>query len=223
MSKLLKNEVVKIEDGWIHGFCTYDDGMRIPYMKMEETTHKEKFWFLQSSSDIFSRYGWKIDAQKIDALLALFNHDIVALTYYLYAASNENSIDLVVNILLGPVAEWKKNHSVDQTTIPIDALELKDFVLMVQSDSFINSKYKDAMLCVLDGESLTDIRNNSSYWAADTDELKELISTIIQENADKIKSDNHEKMINWLTGQVMKASKGKANPTDVKLTIQEML
>jgi Asp-tRNA(Asn)/Glu-tRNA(Gln) amidotransferase B subunit len=223
MSTLLSDEIVKIDDMWIHGLKIYNDGSQIPYMKMTDDAHRAAFWFLESPSDIFNHYGWKIDNQKADALLVLFDHDIVELTYYLYSAANEISIDMVVNVLIGPIAEWKKIHSAEQKKLPINSLELKEFVLMTTNDSFIKSKYKDAMLRILDGESLEDIKSDESYWSAGEDELKELVLAVVREHTDKIKSDNHEKMTNWLTGQVMKASKGKADPTKVKSIIMEML
>ena len=52
------------------------------------------------------------------------------------------------------------------------------------------------------------------FEPADTDAIESIIDEVISANPEKvaeIKAGN-EKLLNFLTGQVMKASKGKANP-----------
>ena len=52
------------------------------------------------------------------------------------------------------------------------------------------------------------------FEPADSGEIESMVDEVISNNPDKIAEikGGNEKLINWLTGQVMKLSKGKANP-----------
>ena len=52
------------------------------------------------------------------------------------------------------------------------------------------------------------------FEPADSGEIESMVDEVISHNPDKIAEikGGNEKLINWLTGQVMKLSKGKANP-----------
>ena len=63
------------------------------------------------------------------------------------------------------------------------------------------------------------------FEPADTDEVDALIDEAISTNPDKVAEiqGGNDKLVNWLTGQVMKASKGKANPKQVTDAIRGKL
>ena len=52
-----------------------------------------------------------------------------------------------------------------------------------------------------------------------------IIDEVIAGNPDKVEEikGGNDKLVNWLTGQVMKASKGKANPKAVTDALREKL
>ena len=52
------------------------------------------------------------------------------------------------------------------------------------------------------------------FEPADNDTIEEIINEVISTNPDKVSEirNGNEKLLNFLTGQVMKASRGKANP-----------
>jgi aspartyl-tRNA(Asn)/glutamyl-tRNA(Gln) amidotransferase subunit B len=59
------------------------------------------------------------------------------------------------------------------------------------------------------------------FEPADDSAIELIIDDIIAANPDKVAeiTGGNPKMLNWLTGQVMKASKGKANPKMVTDTL----
>ena len=63
------------------------------------------------------------------------------------------------------------------------------------------------------------------FEPADTGEMDALIDEAISANPDKVAEiqGGNEKLVNWLTGQVMKSSKGKANPKQVTDSIRAKL
>ena len=54
---------------------------------------------------------------------------------------------------------------------------------------------------------------------------KAIVDEAIAANPDKVSEiqGGNQKLVNWLTGQVMKASKGKANPKQVTDSIRAKL
>lgn len=222
--KIISDEIVEVSRDWTHGIRTYEDGTKIPYMKMNTSAYERNFWFLQPPQKIIDHYGWKISDQKINAMLSLFDDNIIDLIYYLYAAAiNTPHIDLVVKLLIGPVAEWTSTKNIAFKSSVLMPNELREFISVVTEAEFISSKYKQAMIEYLDGATLDSIRNNKAFWQGDNDDLNAVVSKVISDNQDKIVSDNRDKMINWLTGQVMKATKGQADPVVVKSIIDKTI
>ena len=64
------------------------------------------------------------------------------------------------------------------------------------------------------GRSPEEIAKELGFEPADEGEIDAIIDEVIAGNPDKVEEikGGNEKLVNWLTGQVMKASKGKANP-----------
>jgi aspartyl-tRNA(Asn)/glutamyl-tRNA(Gln) amidotransferase subunit B len=59
-----------------------------------------------------------------------------------------------------------------------------------------------------------NIAKEMGFEPADNDTIEEIINEVISTNPDKVSEirNGNEKLLNFLTGQVMKASRGKANP-----------
>jgi Asp-tRNA(Asn)/Glu-tRNA(Gln) amidotransferase B subunit len=75
--------------------------------------------------------------------------------------------------------------------------------------------FKDVVTRWLMGEgSLLEVLSDEKYARADTSEVDRIIEQVRTEHADKV--DGSEKMANWLTGQVMRLTGGKADPAYVK-------
>ena len=63
------------------------------------------------------------------------------------------------------------------------------------------------------------------FEPADTSEIESMVDEVIANNPDKVAEikGGNDKLINWLTGQVMKLSKGKANPKIIGDLLREKL
>jgi len=63
------------------------------------------------------------------------------------------------------------------------------------------------------------------FEPADSSEIESMVDEVIANNPDKVAEikGGNDKLINWLTGQVMKLSKGKANPKIIGDLLREKL
>jgi aspartyl-tRNA(Asn)/glutamyl-tRNA(Gln) amidotransferase subunit B len=119
----------------------------------------------------------------------------------------------VLNDLLGAL----NDASLTITDCPLPATALAQLVAIVESGKISGSQGKEvfaAMLATPGTDPETIIKEKGFEQVSDTGALEAMVDEILAANPDKVaevKSGN-EKAMNWFTGQLMKASKGKANP-----------
>ena len=89
---------------------------------------------------------------------------------------------------------------------------------MVEDGQLANNQARKVLATLLDSDDPTtdpaSVAKQLGFEPADSSEIDAIIDQVIAANPDKvaeIKAGN-DKLANWLTGQVMKASKGQANP-----------
>ena len=70
-----------------------------------------------------------------------------------------------------------------------------------------------------------DIITELGFEPADSTLIESIVEEVIINNPEKVKEiqEGNEKLINWLTGQVMKASKGNANPKIIGDLLREKI
>lgn len=140
-------------------------------------------------------------------------------SYYETAVAAQPSVapkklaNWVLNDLLGAL----NIASVTIADCPIPASALANLVAIVESGKISGSQGKEvfaAMLATPGTDPETIIKEKGFEQVSDTGALEAMVDEILSANPDKVaevKSGN-EKAMNWFTGQLMKASKGKANP-----------
>ncbi|CAN5744947.1 Asp-tRNA(Asn)/Glu-tRNA(Gln) amidotransferase subunit GatB [soil metagenome] len=93
---------------------------------------------------------------------------------------------------------------------------LSELVAFVESGKISNNQAKEVFVDMFaNGEAAADIIKNKGFeQVSDTGALEALCDQMIAANPDKVaefKAGN-DKVLNWMTGQIMKSSGGKANP-----------
>ena len=141
----------------------------------------------------------------------------------------DKNIDFVIasNLLLGDIAGYLNKAD---TLIENTKLTEEKFISVVNklSSGDINSKvFKDILEDLIESDSSLEeiISSKGIKIISDPNELKNIISTILTNNEASVndyKSGN-ERAIKFLMGQIMKETKGSANPELVnKLLIEEL-
>lgn len=141
----------------------------------------------------------------------------------------DTDMDLVIasNLLLGDIAGYLNKAGVE-----IEATKLTDtkFIDVVNklSKGDINSKvFKDILDDLMENDSSVDeiISSKGIKIISDPNELKNIVNTVLENNSASVndyKSGN-ERAIKFLMGQIMKETKGSANPELVnKLLLEEL-
>ena len=137
-------------------------------------------------------------------------------------------INLVIasNLLLGDIAAYlnKTEMNLDQTKLTDEKFE--DVVNYLDSGK-INSKiFKEILDDVMESnDSIDKILDNHDIKQMSEDEVIDIINTVIENNSQSVQDykNGNERAIKFLMGQIMKETKGNANPQMVTDKLTELL
>jgi len=126
--------------------------------------------------------------------------------------SGKKAANWIINNLLGLLNE----KSVDIQDSPVTPGKLSEILNLIEAGTVSNSQAKDLFAALWDApeKDSAALAKEMGFEPADTGAIDALIDEVIAANPDKVAEiqGGNEKLLNFLTGQVMKASKGKANP-----------
>ncbi len=131
------------------------------------------------------------------------------------------------NWLVGDLRKLSKKHSVILSNSKVTPEYLVELVQLVQSGSVSKNIAKDVLSTVFNtGESPEDvIRKNNLAIIGDQDKLAKIVSKVIEANP-KIVEDyknRNANAIKFLVGQVMKETKGQADPILARQLLEKLL
>ena len=110
---------------------------------------------------------------------------------------------------------------------PLSAEKLASTVDLIEEGTISNNQAREVFnsLWANPSRNPAEVAKDLGFEPADTGAVDALIDEAIAANPDKVSEiqGGNEKLVNWLTGQVMKASKGKANPKQVTDSIRVKL
>lgn len=118
----------------------------------------------------------------------------------------------IINNLLGLLNE----KSVAISDSPVAPAKLAEVLNLIEAGTVSNSQARELFTALWESpdEDPATLAKKMGFEPADTGAIDALIDEVIAANPDKVAEiqGGNEKLLNFLTGQVMKASKGKANP-----------
>ncbi len=136
---------------------------------------------------------------------------------------------LVANWMLGDLFYKlnRENIEIDQTKITPDTMA--NFLMKLEDGTLSNKTAKELFVILwnngseksvnelIESSGLSQIKNN--------DQIGEFVSEVLAKNSDMVKEilQGKDKALNSLVGQVMKISKGKANPKIVREILLEKI
>jgi len=110
---------------------------------------------------------------------------------------------------------------------PISSSTLAQLLDLLESDTVTNNQAKEILdeLWEHPDRPPADIAKAKGFEPADLSAIEGIIDQVITDNPDKVTEvqGGNEKLLNFLTGQVMKASQGKANPKQVTESLRSKL
>ena len=130
---------------------------------------------------------------------------------------NENiNFKTASNLLLGDISAYlnKEEKEIGETTLNKE--RFIELVNLVDSDTLTSKNLKDILTMVMEQEkTIQDImKDNGIENITDDGEIRKVIQEIIASNPESVEDykNGHDRAIKFLMGQVMKETKGKANP-----------
>lgn len=140
-----------------------------------------------------------------------------ALSNYFNELLEENTnLKIASNLLLGDISAYlnKEEKQIQDTTLTID--RFKELIKCMEDNTLTSKNLKDILTKVLEETSSIEeiIKSSGIENITDDSAIREVVKAVIAENpasVDDYKA-GHDRAIKFLMGQVMKASRGSANP-----------
>ncbi len=140
--------------------------------------------------------------------------------------SGENS-KKIANWLIGDVKSTISENENSWNTIHLDMSNLIELAEMTSSSEVSSSGAKTILFdMILSKRSPKEIANkNNLLQVSDISEIEQIVKTVIENNQNAVQDikNGELKVIGFLVGQVMKESKGKANPALAQEMIKKLI
>ena len=136
--------------------------------------------------------------------------------YFNELLKHKTNYIIASNLLLGDISAYlnKTSKSIMDTTLTID--RFIDLISKIDSNILTSKNVKDIIDKVLEEKSSIDaiMKECKIENISDDKALREIIKKVIEENPNSVTDykNGHDRAIKYLMGQVMKETKGSANP-----------
>ncbi|MEM6912119.1 MAG: Asp-tRNA(Asn)/Glu-tRNA(Gln) amidotransferase subunit GatB, partial [Verrucomicrobiota bacterium] len=137
--------------------------------------------------------------------------------YFEQAAEGAKVPKKIANWVINDLQSHLNEHALPIAESPIPPARLRELVDLIEGGSVSNNQGKEIFSVLVQSTEKTaaEIAKEKGFeQVSDTGAIEALIEEVIVEHPEKIAEiqGGNEKLLNWLTGQVMKKSQGKANP-----------
>lgn len=138
-----------------------------------------------------------------------------------------NDPDLVSNWVMGDVLRRLNEENLEIDSLKFNPKNLADLLLLVKDEKINNNTGKKVLREMFEAgkDPKTIVEERGLVQISDEDELEAIVSKVLDENEQSIIDikNGKDRAIGYLVGQVMKATKGQANPPLVNKMIVEMI
>lgn len=147
--------------------------------------------------------------------------------FYETAAVGSSAPKKVANWVINNLLAVLNEQGLPISECPVSAIGIRELVDLVESGQISSNQAKEVFVRLFEtpAESPAAIAKAMGFEPADSSEIEGIVDQVIAANpgpAGEVREGN-DKAANFLTGQVMKLSKGKANPKQVTELILEKI
>jgi len=158
-----------------------------------------------------------------DAMVLTQSKGMAAYFEAVVAAAGKEQAKLAANWMMGDVASILNREGMEISESPVSAEQLSLLVTRIADGTISNKIAKEVFAAMWEAPSssaaLADdiIESKGLKQISDTGALEKIVDEVLAANAKSVEEyqSGKEKAFNALIGQAMKASKGKANPTQL--------
>ena len=164
-----------------------------------------------------------------DASLLVASRD--SADFFEAATGISKSPKLTANWMLGDLAAALNRESLTISESPVSAAALAGLIVRIADDTLSSKLAKQVFEGLWLGEGSADeiIEARGLKQVTDTGALEQMVASVITDNPDQLAQyraadeGKQKKLLGFFVGQVMKASKGQANPQRLNALLKDML
>ena len=136
--------------------------------------------------------------------------------YFNTLLSEKIDFKIASNLLLGDISGYLNKNEISIYDTKLTKERFTDLVNHVKEKTLTSKNIKDILNDVMEQEKTIDeiIKDNGVENIKDESIIKDIIKNVVNENPESVKDyhEGKERAIKYLMGQIMKETKGKANP-----------
>ena len=134
---------------------------------------------------------------------------------------------IAVNFIMGEIAAYLKEEHIEITDTKLTPENLAELIAMIEKGTISNNIGKQIIIDMMkDGKKASQIvEERGLSQISDTGAIKEIVQKVIDANPEQVTAYKNGKvqLLGFFVGQVMKETKGRANPQAVNQLVKEIL
>lgn len=245
----IKRQIDLIEDGEkvIQQTLLWDADLNEAFpMRSKEESHDYRYFPDPDLLPVVVEEKWKQEIEKnlpelpdiklqrfvTDYSLPLYDAQILTQSkqlanYFEEASSISKEYKLTSNWINGDVLAVVNDKKIEISDFPVSPLNLGKLINLINNGTISGKIAKEVFAIMLVDNSDPEIivKSKNLVQISDASEIGTIINNVIEQNEDQVKEykSGKEKVFGFFVGQVMKESKGKANPKLVNEILRKKL
>jgi aspartyl-tRNA(Asn)/glutamyl-tRNA(Gln) amidotransferase subunit B len=203
----------------------FPDPDLLPLVISQEKINNIKSKMYELPSEMKSRLVKEFDLTNYDADGITSNIDVA--NYFKELLSFKVNAKLASNWILTNLFSRLNESDIDIKSTPLKAKKLAELILRIEDKTISNNAAKKVFDEIWDQDKSVDdvIEHLGLKQISNENEIVDILNQVLQDNEAMVEEykSGKDKAFNALIGQVMKASKGKANPGQVSQLLKEKL
>ena len=134
---------------------------------------------------------------------------------------------IAVNFMMGEIAAYLKEHHIEINETKLTPENLTELVGLIEKDTISNNIGKQILIEMIEeGTKASEIVEKKGLsQITDVDAIRKLVEDVVNNNPNQVEQYKSGKtnILGFFVGQVMKATKGRANPKTVNEILLELL
>lgn len=208
-----------------HDYRYFPDPDLLPVVITDTVLETAKASMPELPKEMAARFIEQYGISDYDARLLTSNH--IQASWFEQAAKIEGHGKLVANWMLGELAAALNKAGIDISASPISAERLAGLTNRIADNTLSNKLAKQVFETMWDSDLSADaiIERDGLKQMTDIGAIEQIIDEVLAKNQKSVEEfkSGKEKAFNALVGQVMKASRGKANPQQVQTLLRSKL
>ncbi|MCO6503901.1 MAG: Asp-tRNA(Asn)/Glu-tRNA(Gln) amidotransferase subunit GatB [Snodgrassella sp.] len=208
-----------------HDYRYFPDPDLLPVFITDEMLDVAKAGMPELPKEMATRFVEQYEVSDYDARLLTSNRTLA--DWFEQTARLTGHGKLVANWMLGELSAALNKNSLDIADSPINAKRLAGLITRIADNTLSNKLAKQVFEAMWNSDLSADaiIERDGLKQMTDTGAIEKIIDEVLVNNQKSVAEfkAGKEKAFNALVGQVMKASRGKANPQQVQTSLRNKL